>query len=118
MKIFAMISSAAAQWLGIERNQTSHGEKLISALAAGLGIGLTVFLSMWLMLDSQIGLTGSLLIISSMGASAVLLFAVPHSALSQPWPVILSFPGVAILPTSIPDIAARAVHQCRYRTMC
>ncbi len=27
------------------------------------------------------------LIVASMGASAVLLFAVPHGPLSQPWPV-------------------------------
>jgi CBS-domain-containing membrane protein len=38
--------------------------------------------------QAQLGLTGSVLIISSLGASAVLLFAVPHGALSQPWPVI------------------------------
>jgi len=80
--------NTAAQWLGIERNQTSHGEKLISALGAAVGIAVTVLFSMWLLNQTQIGLTGSLLIISSMGASAVLLFAVPHGALSQPWPVI------------------------------
>jgi len=32
--------------------------------------------------------TGSTLVVASMGASAVLVFAVPHGALSQPWPVI------------------------------
>jgi CBS domain-containing membrane protein len=30
---------------------------------------------------------GALLVVASMGASAVLLFASPHGALSQPWPV-------------------------------
>ena len=31
---------------------------------------------------------GSVLVVASMGASAVLIFAVPHGALSQPWPVL------------------------------
>ena len=30
----------------------------------------------------------SLLVLASMGASAFLLFAVPHSPMSQPWPVV------------------------------
>ena len=37
--------------------------------------------------QSQLGLAGSAAIIASMGSSAVLLFAVPHGPLSQPWPV-------------------------------
>lgn len=31
---------------------------------------------------------GGLLAVASMGASAVLLFAAPHGAMSQPWPVV------------------------------
>ena len=73
-----------SHWLGIERNQTSHSEKLISALGAAMAITLTA----WLSLQSGLSSDGQLLIISSMGASAVLLFAVPHGALSQPWPVL------------------------------
>ena len=34
-----------------------------------------------------LGLEDAYLIVASMGASAVLLFAVPHGALSQPWPL-------------------------------
>jgi CBS-domain-containing membrane protein len=94
------ISSAMMAWLGIERNQTSHNEKLISALGAAISIGLTVLLSMWLVTHGWLSHTGSMLIISSMGASAVLLFAVPHGVLSQPWPVfgghlISAFIGVS-----------------------
>ncbi len=80
--------SDAAHWLGIERNQTSHGEKLISAFGAAIGIAVTLLISMWLIKRLALDWTSSLLIISSLGASAVLLFAVPHGALSQPWPVI------------------------------
>jgi len=35
----------------------------------------------------QLGLDGAATLVASMGASAVLLFAVPHGPLSQPWPV-------------------------------
>lgn len=39
-------------------------------------------------LDIALHSSTSLLIITSMGASAVLLFAVPHGPLSQPWPLL------------------------------
>lgn len=35
-----------------------------------------------------LGLTGAAMLIGSMGASAVLVFGVPHGALAQPWPVL------------------------------
>jgi len=35
-----------------------------------------------------VGSNGAALVVASLGASAVLLFAVPHGPLSQPWPVI------------------------------
>ena len=35
-----------------------------------------------------LGANGSTMIIASMGASSVLLFAAPHGALSQPWAVL------------------------------
>jgi CBS domain-containing membrane protein len=69
--------------IGIEQNTTSQLEKLLSGLGGFVGIGLCYFIST-LYLDD----TASLLIVASAGASAVLIFAVPHGALSQPWPVI------------------------------
>ncbi len=69
--------------LGIEGNATSHGEKWISSVGALLGL-LTVYWATQWSLDTP----GILLMVASMGASAVLLFAVPHGALSQPWPVM------------------------------
>lgn len=56
-----------AEWLGIVRNQISHSEKVVLAIGASLGIGLTLLLSTSLMLQAHIGVTGSLLIMSSMG---------------------------------------------------
>lgn len=69
--------------LGIESNTVSHTERLVSALGSFLVI-LLVFYTCRLYL----GPAGTLLIVPSMGASAVLLFAVPHGALSQPWNVL------------------------------
>jgi len=67
---------------GIEPSTVSHTERLVSALG-GFVVILLVFHTSMLYL----GAAGSLLIVPSMGASAVLLFAVPHGALSQPWNV-------------------------------
>ena len=74
--------------LGIERNTTSHGEKLISALGAVLGILAVYWITRWTFPHGYMSSAGNFLMVTSMGASAVLLFAVPHGALSQPWAVV------------------------------
>ena len=81
------ISATLCLWLGIESNKTSHSEKIISATGALIGITLTIALTS-LTLQTNLLSAASVLIIASLGASAVLLFAVPHGVLSQPWPVI------------------------------
>jgi CBS-domain-containing membrane protein len=70
--------------LGIELIEVSVTEKLIAALGGGLSILTLIGLSRWAMPDA-----GATAIVASMGASAVLLFAVPHGQLSQPWSVIV-----------------------------
>ena len=70
-------------FLGIELNAVSYREKAIS----GLG-GFTAILLLLVVTESTLHLSGAVAVIASMGASAVLLFAVPHGSLSQPWPVI------------------------------
>jgi CBS-domain-containing membrane protein len=67
--------------LGVELNQVSHHERLISTLGGFSGI-----LSILVISHQFLG-PDALLIVASMGASAVLLFAVPHGALAQPWAV-------------------------------
>jgi CBS-domain-containing membrane protein len=71
-----------AEVLGIERFHISHTERIVSAAGAFCGILVTLLISRWYLPEP-----GAFIIIASMGASAVLLFAVPHGALSQPWPV-------------------------------
>ncbi|MGC3959264.1 MAG: HPP family protein [Verrucomicrobiota bacterium] len=70
-------------WLGVELSAVSPKEKALSALGGLISILITTLLSIQaLHTPAAIG------VIASMGASAVLLFAVPHGQLSQPWPVI------------------------------
>ena len=71
-----------ADILGVERFHISHTERFVSAAGAFCGILVTLLISRWYLPEP-----GAFIIIASMGASAVLLFAVPHGALSQPWPV-------------------------------
>ena len=68
---------------GVAPNATGHAEKIISGAGGFLGI----LLAMGVSLD-YLGAQGAALLVASMGASAVLLFAVPHGALSQPWPLL------------------------------
>lgn len=74
--------------IGFERNTTSNGEKWISALGAMLGILAIYWLTRWQFPHGFMENAGSLVIVTSMGASAVLLFAVPQGALSQPWALV------------------------------
>ena len=60
--------------------RSTRTEKAVASLGAGLSILLIFYISYWLT-DYQ----GALAILPSMGAAAVLLFAVPHGPLSQPW---------------------------------
>ena len=69
--------------VGFSRHEISHREIPLSALGGFLGI-LGIFLvSRWLL-----GEEFAVLIVPSMGATAVLLFAAPHAPFSQPWNVI------------------------------
>jgi len=65
--------------LGID-NSVSNAEKLTAALGGFVGIFLISWVSFYFT-----GASGAALIVPSMGASAVLVFAVPHGKLSQPW---------------------------------
>ncbi len=58
----------------------SYAEMLVSTLGGFVGIFFIAWISFYFT-----GATGAALIVPSMGASAVLAFAVPHGKLSQPW---------------------------------
>lgn len=68
---------------GIELDPVSFKEKAVSALGGLAGIFLVIFVC-----GHVLDLSGAMMLIASMGASAVLLFGVPHGQLAQPWPVL------------------------------
>jgi CBS-domain-containing membrane protein len=122
------VSAVLRPWLGIERNATTHAEKWISGIGAFLGIA-----AVYAVIHNVFpqGLAGAgpagAIMLASLGASAVLLFAVPHGALSQPWAVagghLISaaigvscqklFPGHAWTPALAVGIAVGAMHYLR-----
>lgn len=78
----------------------STGEKLRSALAAFIAILVVGYVSS--LFISGVGLP---FLVASMGASAILMFAVSHSPLSQPWPLI----GGNLIPALIAVTCAKIV---------
>lgn len=70
-------------WLGVELDEVSWWEKAVSVVGGAVSI-----FTILLVTHHVLGLEGAPILVASMGASAVLLFAVPHGALSQPWPVL------------------------------
>ena len=72
--------SKACHWLGVDPNPVSHTEKAVATMGAFFGIFLTTWVSL-----QVVELPVAIMIVGSMGASAVLVFAVPHGQLSQPW---------------------------------
>jgi len=94
---------------GVGANSTGHLEKWVS----GAG-GLAGILGVMLVSQAYLGLNGSASLVASMGASAVLLFAVPHGPLSQPWAVfgghmISAVIGVACSKLYAPPFATAAL---------
>ena len=69
--------------LGVEANTTSHAEKWLSILGSTVGITFACWLSTQLPGGDSLAW-----MLASTGASAALIFAIPHGALSQPWPVL------------------------------
>lgn len=71
--------SKLLKFLSID-GSVSSAEKLASTLGGFVGIFLISGISFYFT-----GASGAVLIVPSMGASAVLVFAVPHGRLSRPW---------------------------------
>ena len=114
-------------WLGLERSTTSHGEKWISGIGAVFGILCVYWITHAVFPHGFTGTPGGALMLTSMGASAVLLFAVPLGALSQPWAVVGGhlvsalvgvtcqklFPGEAWTAALAVGVAVGAMHYLR-----
>ncbi len=61
----------------------SQDEVFLSSLGAIIGVGLVTWVS-----HHFVGDAGLPFVVASMGAAAVLLYAAPHSQLTQPWPFV------------------------------
>ncbi len=72
-----------AHSIGVEMNSACPKEKIIAGVGGFVSILLLVFIT-----GSVLHISNGSALIASMGASAVLLFAMPHGQLSQPWPVV------------------------------
>lgn len=70
------------KFLGIEANTTSHAEKWVAALGGFSGVILTLIICRYF-LGSD-----AYIVVASLGASAVLVFALPHVSVSQPWSLV------------------------------
>ena len=104
------------RFLGIAPYHAGHMEKLVSALGGFLAIYIVIYSSSFFVEG-----TASYLIVASMGASTVLLFAVPHGPLSQPWAVIGGHAVSAVIGVLcarwIPNVAFAAAAAVALRAM-
>ncbi|MFA7553503.1 MAG: HPP family protein [Spongiibacteraceae bacterium] len=109
------------QWLGIQ-SAPSSDEQVIATIGGIISI-IAVMAVSYLLLGTE----GTIAIVPSMGASTVLLFAVPHGTLSQPWALIagnlcsaavgvscaLLIPNTIIAAGTAVGLAIGAMHLCR-----
>lgn len=89
---------------GVELVAISATEKTVAMLGGGLSIFLLATISHWAIPDA-----GAVTVVASMAASAVLLFAVPHGQLSQPWPVIAGHTISALIGVACANLIADPV---------
>ncbi|MBU2916361.1 HPP family protein [Psychrosphaera sp. F3M07] len=68
--------------IGCESSNTTFVEKVISGIGATVGI----FLS-YIIASEVLNTNEGYILLTAMGASSVLVFALPHGSLSQPWSV-------------------------------
>ncbi len=90
-------------------SNVSIQEKALSALAALVGIGLIMLISQYFLDEGSLPW-----VVASMGASAVLLFAVPKGPLSQPWSFMAghlfsAFVGISVAKLISDPVLASAV---------
>jgi CBS domain-containing membrane protein len=93
--------------IGFSRHAASFREQAASTAGGFLGIFGILVISQWLL-----GPDIAVMIVPSMGASAVLLFAAPHAPFSQPWNVIAGHGLSAVIGVAcwqwIPDFTLAA----------
>lgn len=71
------------QFIGVPGSTHQAGEQVVAALGGLFGVLLVLAAT-----RALVGPGAAVFIVPSLGASAVLVFAVPHSAFAQPWAVL------------------------------
>ncbi|MBT9372623.1 HPP family protein [Rhizobium sp. CSW-27] len=71
------------------------------ALRAGLGAFIGLWLSGYFLLSPGVDLENGLYLVAPLGATAVLLFAVPNSPLAQPWSAVIGNTVAALVGVAI-----------------
>jgi len=93
--------------IGFSRHKINYRDNIISTVGGFFGI-FGIFMTSYWLSDPDV----AILIVPSMGASAVLLFAAPHAPFSQPWNVLGGHAFSAIVGVAcwqlIPDYAIAA----------
>lgn len=110
----ATLMNRFIQFIHLQVLPISLGEKIIAVVGSFIGIAIVYSLC-----SQYLDGLGASLLVASLGASTMLLFAMPHGELSQPWPLIggqtvAAITGVTAA-TLIPDVmlaAAAAVSLC------
>lgn len=90
-----------ASWWGIDLSRGHWREKVVSLVGGAVALYVVITIS-----SDVLGFEGAQLLVASMGASAVLLFAVPHGPLSQPWPVVGGHVLSALIGVACADLIA------------
>lgn len=75
--------SRLALFLGIPDARAHYSEQGVATLGALLGIALVAALT-----HAMLGQQAAIFVVPSLGATAVLIFAAPHSVFAQPWSVL------------------------------
>jgi CBS-domain-containing membrane protein len=82
--VWRKVPSGLRVWLGVELLPVTHAERIVSAAGGFVGTVLVWLASALVLGEGE----GTLLVAASIGSSAVLVFAVPHGPLSQPWSLV------------------------------
>jgi CBS domain-containing membrane protein len=77
------------------------GTTPMEAVRASLGAFIGLWLTGFFLLSPGVDLDYGLYFVAPLGASAVLLFAVPNSPLAQPWPAVVGNTVVALVGVAI-----------------
>ncbi|MCE5180908.1 MAG: HPP family protein [Betaproteobacteria bacterium] len=105
MRLLAVMRRFRESFRHQDPHPASHAEKLISTAGGFVGVLLVLLVS-----SQVLDFHGAALVVASMGASAVLLFATPHSSLSQPWPLL----GGQLISAAIGVTCAQWMHNPFY----